>query len=122
MIEIGEYGRTNKGIIIKFAWLSFEDKRIKDKVILIENNKVTNNFYYFDRGESIVKHSKNIKDLIEKGDYVNGYLVVAISDDGYIEIAIGDDTEQGELLLEEDIKSILTKEQYAQNSYKVKEE
>lgn len=52
------------------------------------------------------------------GDYVNGYKVIAKSDDEYIEI-LTDDIEQGELLTQEDIETILTKEQYMQNCYTV---
>lgn len=57
---------------------------------------------------------KNIK----VGDYVNGYKVIAKSDDGYIEI-LTEDIEQGELLEEQDIKTILTKELYKANCYTV---
>ena len=47
-IEIGKYGRTNFGKIIKFAWLEdSEGKTIKNKVILINGNKLSNDFYYF---------------------------------------------------------------------------
>lgn len=64
-IEIGEYGRTNFGKIIKFAWLEdSEGKTIKNKVILINRNKVSNDFYYFHGEENIVKHSKQLIDLI----------------------------------------------------------
>lgn len=71
-IEVGEYGRTNLGEIIKFAWLeSIEGERYKDKVILIKNNKVVNEFYYFRKNEYIVKHSKNIIDLTEVGDIID---------------------------------------------------
>lgn len=58
-IEVGEYGRTNFGKIIKFAWLEdSEGETIKNKVILINRNKVSNDFYYFHGEENIVKHSK----------------------------------------------------------------
>ena len=68
-IEVGEYGRTNLGEIIKFAWLEeSEGKKYEDKVILIKNNRVVNEFYYFKENEYIVKHSKNIIDLIENND------------------------------------------------------
>lgn len=65
-IEVGEYGRTNFGKIIKFAWLEdSEGKTIKNKVILINGNKVSNDFYYFHKEENIVKHSKQLTELIE---------------------------------------------------------
>lgn len=66
-IEVGEYGRTNKGKIFIFAWLENSDgKRYTNKVLLGNGKIFENKFYYFDDGEEIVKHSKDIIDLIEK--------------------------------------------------------
>ena len=65
-IEVGEYGRTNYGKIIKFAWLQYSNgKKDESKVILINKDTVSNDFYYFHIGESIVKHSKQLIDLVE---------------------------------------------------------
>lgn len=120
-IKVGEYGRTNKGKIFIFAWLENSDEKRYTNKVLLGNGKIfENKFYYFDDGEEIVKHSKNIIDLVEVGDYVNGYKVIAKSDDEYIEI-LTDDIEQGELLTQEDIETILTKEQYMKNCYKIPE-
>jgi len=63
--------------------------------------------------KDIVKHSKNIVDLIEVGDFVNGFIV--------------NDTDKEMVscceyeieFFNEDIKSILTREQYNQNCYEV---
>ena len=67
MLEVGEYGRTNLGNIIKFAWLEKEPGiRDNKKVVLIDKMKETMNcFYYLKKDEYIVKHSKNIIDLLE---------------------------------------------------------
>ena len=72
MIEVGEYGRTNLGNIIKFAWLQDENGiREKNKVILVDLMLTeTRPYYYFKKDEFIVKHSKNIIDLIEDEDIV----------------------------------------------------
>lgn len=124
-IEVGEYGRTNFGKIIKFAWLEdSEGETIKNKVILINGNKVSNDFYYFHKEENIVKHSKQLIDLIEVGDFVNGYKVISVDYD-----VMNDTTECIELDLNSNyqynfisirqIKIILTKEQYMPNCYKV---
>lgn len=70
-IEVGEYGRTNFGKMIKFAWLeSLEGKRYENKVLLINEDMLNNDFYYFHKGEKIVKHSKQLIDLIEDKDIV----------------------------------------------------
>lgn len=66
----------------------------------------------------ILKASYDIIDLIEVGDYVNGLPVVhnAKNNGGNIVIVVN-----GDAYNEEEIKSILTKEQYENNCYKVEE-
>lgn len=123
-IEIGEYGRTNKGKIFIFAWLVNSDgKRYTNKVLLGNGKTFENKFYYFDDGEEIVKHSKNIIDLIEKDDYINGEKVIDIFNPEFLSF--------GELPYiltknnkyeEQDIKTILTKEQMQSIEYKVEED
>lgn len=117
-IDVGEYGRTNKGKIFIFAWLGNSDgKRYTDKVLLGNGKTIENKFYYFDDGEEIVKHSKNLIDLIEVGDIVNGHLVdeVRITSFGNL-IFINDYKTE---LHEKDIEIILTKEEYLTRGYKV---
>ena len=74
----------------------------------------------------ILKASYNIIDLIEVGDYVNGDKVIRIETSSYPEdknvkiiVCCGDDDYY--LYYNEDIKTILTKEQYENNCYKVEE-
>ncbi len=109
-IKEGEYVRTNnKGI-----------KRI-DR---IDNNKTVNKYLYFTGIEDfegkeykiiktteIVKHSKQLIDLIEVGDYVNGELITDKWDTRISSIRSN--------FSEEDIKTIITKESYMANCYKV---
>ncbi len=127
MTEVGEYGRTNTGKIFIFAFLEYDGgRRDNDKVILIENGKITNKFYYFKTNEKIVKHSKNIIDLIEDTDV----LQVEISE----EWVAKEDTIRfiivGQTYLIEEIKealengiykikSIVTKEQFKSVEYEV---
>lgn len=72
--------------------------------------------------EDITKHSKNIIDLIEVGDYVNGYRIDNIINGVLVNRAVGIDR-IGALTpivqYEQDIKTILTKERFEQNLYKV---
>ena len=123
-IEVGEYGRTNKGKIFIFAWLENSDgKRYTNKVLLGNGKIFENKFYYFDDGEEIVKHSKNIIDLVEVGDYVNGYKVISVDYN-----VIDDKTECIELDLNNNyqynfisarqIKTIITHEQFSSIEYK----
>lgn len=67
----------------------------------------------------IANHSKNIIDLIEVGDYVNGSRVDSI-EDGFITTEFCENLSVTRL--EYEIKTILTKEQYEANCYKVEEE
>ena len=71
---------------------------------------------YYDE-ESVIKASYNLIDLIEVGDYVNGLPVVhnAKKNGGNIVILIN-----GDAYNEEDIKSIVTKEQFDSVKYEVK--
>ena len=124
-IEVGEYGRTNFGKIIKFAWIEdLEGKKIKNKVILINGNKISNDLYYFHKEENIVKHSKQLIDLIEKDDYVNGYKVINVINEEpcpsgkCVDIDRSKDSSEC-TLWEENIKTILTKEWFEDNCYKV---
>ena len=99
-IEVNEYVRFNNGEI--------------GKVIDIKENP--SRIVYSEYGEiglisDIVKHSKQLIDLIECGDYVNGEL---ITDKWVTRIS---STKSN--FSEEDIKTILTKESYMANCYKV---
>ena len=119
-IDIGEYGRTNKGKIFIFAWLeNLDGKRDTNKVLLGNGKTFENKFYYFDDGEKIVKHSKNLIDLIEVGD------IVRIRTGLYSSFMEFIDNEECLLILKEQVKKfwtieeILTKEQMEANCYKV---
>lgn len=119
-MEIGEYGRTNLGTIIKFAYLEYKPGQIDTtKVFLIKNNRILNNFYYFKKDEYIVKHSKNIIDLIEVGDYVNGIEIDLLEKSENRVWSTSTYGDEDIVFYENEIKTILTKEQYMQNCYTV---
>lgn len=72
------------------------------------------------------KMSKNIIDLIEVGDYVNGHKVfddMRVDTDDYgndfIEIGIEIDNMLNHYIREEDIKSIVTKEQFEKMEFRL---
>lgn len=90
--------------------------------------QIGNSLFWLEDGSSYslddkaIKHSKNIIDLIEVGDYVNGYKIIAINyKENYITIQnINEFGENGIKVLQEDeIKTILTKEQMEANCYTV---
>lgn len=108
-IEVNEYVRTKDGKIDKVINSNFYMSiyvECEKRLYLIEN---------------IVKHSKQLIDLIEAGDYVNGMEVLDIHKprDLWEPIEIRVDSRYTNFILAEDIKTILTKERYMANCYKV---
>ena len=116
-VETGEYVRTyNKGI---------------KKIDHLAMNKTVNKYRYFigyedgDRCYGVIKttevlkHSKNIIDLIEVGDYINGELIdfISMSKEGKKRPLIRDNVYFFDKY--NSIKSIVTKEQFAQMEYKL---
>lgn len=116
-ISVNEYVRTKDGYIIRVD----ENTNIfnlgyKEQYIDMETTR-----YGFTCEEEIVKHSKQLIDLIEVGDFVNGMEVLDIHKprDLWEPIEIRVDSRYTNFILAEDIKKILTKEQFEANCYKV---
>lgn len=116
-IEVGDYVRTEIGIfIISHINIDFDDND-KNKCLLCQNEKVL--FLSIETIKSL-KHSKNIIDLVEVGDYVNGQEVIEVREqEGKIYLMTG---YVPQTYIKEDIKSIVTHEQFASIEYKVEEE
>lgn len=110
-LEVGMYVRTKDGILWK-----------PSKIEIDEDNCYIFDDYYFYESEQLYKFSHSIIGLIEVGDYVNGYKVVSICKNRpelCVEIQSGINVNK--LIYEQDIKSIVTKEQFESMSYKVGE-
>ena len=113
-IKVREYIRTEFGEI--------------GKVFAIEENP--KRYFYDEYGNnvienSIVKHSSNLIDLIECGDYVNGHKVVNEvwgEDDNNLYFEIEGGFNKAKYIGENDIKEVVTKEMMESISYKVKQE
>ena len=71
--------------------------------------------------EDIIKSSPNIIDLIEVGDYVNGYYVNEITDIESALPVLCIKTTNWVALRNIDIKSIVTHEQFSQMEYRIGE-
>ena len=119
-IKVGEYVRTEKGIIDKVIQIlnegigvRFFGERLEDTII------ITNRDILSERridSKEIVKHSPSIIDLIEVGDYVNGYRVYHIAGH-YVSV---ESFEKYDLCFEEqDIKTIVTHEQMSNIEYRL---
>ena len=125
-IEVGEYVRTNDGVIGKLLRIERDDIDISLKwYVLYIPYKIKGEVYI--NKPYIVKHSKNIIDLIEAGDYVNGSEVITVygyDEDGNDKDGLGicevdDDYAYYTYLEDIDIKSIVTKEQFSSIEYKI---
>lgn len=103
MIEVGDFVRAN-GIIGKV-------EQIGNSLFWLEDGSS------YSLSDKAVKYSKNIIDLIELYDYVNGMIVFDIItyDNGEKAIKIS----SGYLIDENEIQDILTHEQYKANCYTV---
>ena len=114
-IEVGEFVRTTKGLITKIISIEIEEYEDGTSEIFIETE--LNPGYLDYTIEDIVKHSKQLIDLIEAGDYVNGHLVEEVRISCFDSLIFVHEYEIE--LREKDIKTILTKESYMANCYKV---
>lgn len=113
-LEVGEYVRTKDGKIVKIIGM--------DEILIsyeTEENPGYNDLY----GEDILKHSKDIIDLIQVGDIIEVHFPVRnkirkIYVDEYFEnsMVLNGITSKNLIL-----KTILTKEMFEANCYKVKE-
>lgn len=119
-IKVGDYVRINEDFRIvcigigKVARISADGKEIYV-------DKCTNSLPISVKKEQIVRHSTNLIDIIECGDYVNGYCVAKIEKDENDKITDICYEEEMEMQLYSvgDIESIVTKEQFEAISYKV---
>ena len=128
MLKVGDYVRTKSGEIAKIDECKGKDKVYKNMEHYETDRMVTkfNNFILYK--EDIKKSSPNIIDLIEVGDYVNGYKVLfagAITwdnDGNVIDKRVEINYDGYDRWLSEDfIKSIVTREQFESMEYKVGE-
>lgn len=107
-IQIGEYVRTKKG-----TFDIVTESKANIGVVRCKRTKYWR--------EDITKHSKNIIDLLEIGDFVNGSYIFetgnAINGEKWVHTAMGRILYNNEL----EKAKILTKEQYKNNCYEVGE-
>ena len=108
-MKVGDYVRTEIS--------SLNLQRIGKIKKIISEDFIHTDIGTYDK-ENIIKSSPNIIDLIEVGDYVNGHAVKMIKEDkSKIDIGEGEDYFW---LRNQDILSIITKEQFESIQFKVK--
>ena len=114
-MKVGDYVRTKSGEIGKLVnvevyYVLGQNDKDKFSCVLFNNSYVpciVSNDFIIKKGQLI--------DLIEVGDYVNGERVInIIKEHKYLEVS-----DEEVIIDEEDIKSIVTKEQFESMKYKV---
>ena len=121
-LEVGDYVRTKKGIAKILGRVNEPDNYYFKMLITDKYLEIHDDTEYI-HDLDIIKSSKNIINLIEEGDYVNGVEVIGKEFDNfnkeYLQCGVGDYVIC--TFEVKDIKTILTKEQYENNCYKVEE-
>lgn len=112
-IKVGEYIRNKQGLLLKI--LNLDEA--------LDMYMVTDNEYKaFISRDDIVKHSKNIIDLLDLEDYANGDKIITINyiNNYIMTLCINEVGEKAVKVLRDfEIESIVTKEQFADIEYKV---
>ena len=115
-LKVGQFARLKSGYICKI--ININDFREPNMKYGVEANYLKDVMFIGD--DDVVKASYNIIDILEVGDYVNGYYVEDILKT-FINVATGSNYFQNPTIYEQDIKSIVTHEQMEQMAYKVGE-
>ena len=134
-LEVGKWCRTKKGTIFKIIGGNVDMWEIDiDYSYLSKCEDEDYNSYAYNKNNSlfenlVVKASYNIIEILKEGDYVNGSKVVDISIIGkdkekwvWVEQMEDTDNKYGDDYIgynNEQIKSIVTKEQMEQMSYRI---
>jgi hypothetical protein len=123
-MKVGDYVRTKSGYIDKI--ININDFREPSMKYALEQPSWNDDIIFIGE-EEIEKSSPNIIDLIEVGDYVNGNRVIEIankSKDIFNKYLLVEETDYDNCNISysnNDIKSIVTKEQFKSMEYEVKE-
>jgi hypothetical protein len=122
-MKVGDYVRTKYGLIMKIE--KIERNAITTDISLNDYSSNLIDRRYLE--EFIIKSSPNIIDLIEVGDYVNGYKVSFVDEEPVMgkfvqcDYEVSFETTNHYIFYETAIKSIVTKEQFESMEYRTGE-
>lgn len=116
-MRVGDYVRSSWGTISKIAeYTPYED----DECFGITLEDGTNTFYKHQwQFDNDYKVSSNIIDLIQVGDYVNGCEVLDKYTYDNCDSHLIVNGNGFNVIMVEDIKSVITKEQFEQTKYRI---
>ena len=117
-LKVGMYVRTEKGIIFRYYPCKNTEYDKENNIYHEWDDWGEYDDYYI-----ITKASENIIDLIEVGDFINGYRILEIADMKNAEEKVftvhrSDFKSTCKIWNEQDIETILTHERYEENCYK----
>ena len=116
-MKVGEYVRTDDGLIGKIVSEPYEYKDSIVHDIDFGDNNIYNEYEMY---QNIIKTSPSKTDILEVGDYVNGYLIIEKDINNELRyIDLKDRNMKYVKYL--DIKSIVTKEMFKNMEYEVKQ-
>ena len=121
-IQVGEYCRSKQGKIAKLIKKG-KETNIRESYMTFDDYIIGyyghgyKRIYEYDF-KKITKHSFNIIDLIEKGDYVNGWKVDHFYEDEWNDFRVTDEISDN-TARNQDIKSIVTKERFVESEYRI---
>ena len=125
-IKVGEYIRIKNGIIGKVNQIEIAgqgtrhyNENFDETIYCIDTNDFIEHYRY--KQQAIVKHSPNIIDLIEVGDYVNELYIQEIISlkDNVMKCMVDSDYECLTTITNAEIKNVVTKEQFKNVIYEV---
>ena len=116
-LEVGMYVRYEYENVIYIGKINFisETMGFEEKLMFSVDNCIEEIYK-----ENIIKASFNIIDLIEVGDYVNGSKVISIKTDENNIKWIYTNNENAYGYKNDEIRNIVTREQFEQMSYRLK--
>lgn len=115
-LEPNMYVRTKDGIIARIKEIDNNERLyLNQKSIYTDDYKHDLIIDY-----EVIKASYDIIDILEIGDYVNGYYVEDVLKT-FVNVAVGSNYFQSPTIYEKDIKSIVTKEQFENMEYRIGE-
>ena len=116
-LELNMYVRTKWGYICKI--ININDFREPSMKYGVEASYLKDIMFIGD--DDILKTSHNIINIVQAGDYVNGHLVLNVIDFNDNTRSLSLEKIYDSNIVEEEIISIVTKEQFEQMAYIIKE-
>ena len=113
VIEIEEYIRNKEGFIGNVQKIIKQEKKMVDYYYCCESTMASS------YENEIIKHNKNVIELIQVGDYINGMLIEDIEKIDNKKVFYSNGRMVAWTNRDKGIETILTKEQYRDNCFEI---